>query len=375
MMHVLIRRTSACFPFAKQPSTFFFSLILLLYISPLAWHKTVDYFGAEREIVCSLVWTFGLSWSGSIVGVGFSLYSDFVIEEKHGFNKKTLKLFITDFFKSQAISIVMTGALIPALIWIVRWGGEFFYIYVWMFVQAVIFVMMFVYPNWIMPLFNKLEPLQDDDLKGKIEGLSKGVSFPLTKLYQMDGSKRSSHSNAFMFGFWKNKRIVIYDTLLKQCTHQQILAVLAHELGHWLHGHVTINLVISSVHIFVTFYLYGQVMYSKELFEAFFYTDTNAVIIGLMLFQYIYSPVETLLSLGMTMFSRRNEFQADENAVAMGYADELEVALKVISKENKGDLNPDPWFAWYHFSHPALIERLDGIKQQKVRYIEKKKTQ
>ena len=235
--------------------------------------------------------------------------------------------------------------------------------------------MMFVYPNWIMPLFNKLEPLQDDDLKGKIEGLSKGVSFPLTKLYQMDGSKRSSHSNAFMFGFWKNKRIVIYDTLLKQCTHQQILAVLAHELGHWLHGHVTINLVISSVHIFVTFYLYGQVMYSKELFEAFFYTDTNAVIIGLMLFQYIYSPVETLLSLGMTMFSRRNEFQADENAVAMGYADELEVALKVISKENKGDLNPDPWFAWYHFSHPALIERLDGIKRQKIRYIEMKKTQ
>ena len=209
---------------------FFVDFFMLLYVSPWTWFKVVEYFGEENEIRCSLAWIYLLHVFG-FYGIAFSLYSDFVIEQRHGFNKKTIKLFVMDFLKAEAIGVVLGGVFIPALIWIVRWGGEFFYIYVWAFVQAFIFIMMFVYPNWIMPLFNKLETLKDDNLRKKIEDMASTVDFPLTKLYQIDGSTRSSHSNAFMFGFWKNKRIVIFDTLLEQCSHSEILAVLAHELG------------------------------------------------------------------------------------------------------------------------------------------------
>lgn len=363
----------------KGKFDFIVELIMIFYVTPWVWFEVQKRYGGEatleQEINCSMIWLLIMHLINTFLGIGFSWYSDFVIEAKHGFNKKTRRLFVCDTIKMQIIALVIGYLFIPRLITIVRKGGDFFYLYVWLFVQAVMLFLMFIIPNWIMPLFYKLGPLQDQDLKAKIENLSQTVSFPLKNLYQIDGSTRSSHSNAFMYGFWKNKRIVIYDTLLDQCSHRQILAVLAHELGHWLYSHTIVNLVVSCVHSFAVFYLYSKVMDSKPLFEAFFYPDTNAVIIGLMLFQYILSPVETVLSLALTMLSRRNEFQADENAVAMGYGQDLKDALKIISKENKGDLNPDPWFAWFHFSHPSLIERLEAIDGKKNKYLEKNKTQ
>eukprot|EP00398_MALV-I-01_sp_L67-1_P000978 gene978-362_t len=326
----------------------------LVWLGPLFWVAVVDYFGAENEVTCSIAWIMALHVL-QIPEYGFSFYSDFVIEEKHGFNKKDYKTFFMDIIKMEAIGIVMGLIFTPALIWIVRAGGEYFYIYVWVFVQAFIFVMMAVYPNVIMPMFNKLDTLQDEDM-------AVTVKFPLTGLLQIDGSKRSGHSNAFLYGFGKNKRIVLFDTILGQLTHTEICAVLAHELGHWLYGHVTVNITIASVYAFIIFYLYGQVMYSKPLFASFLYPNTDAVIIGLMLFQYIFSPVDALLNVGMTMLSRKNEFEADENAVKMGYGTELIVALKKITTENKGDLNPDKLYAWYHHTHPVLTERLEGIE-------------
>merc|ERR1712039_473070 len=194
--------------------------------------------------------------------------------------------------------------------------------------------------------------------------LAAEVNFPLTKLFQIDGSKRSAHSNAYFFGFWKYKRIVLFDTLL-HLKHEDILAILCHELGHWKFGHTLFNLCISSAHIFVLFFLYGKVMYSsysKEIVRQFGYGDTDAVMVSLMIFMLLYSPTEQLISLCMTMLSRTFEFQADGFAATMGRAQALCSGLFTIHEENKGDLNPDPWYSWYHFSHPPLVERLRALK-------------
>jgi len=226
------------------------------------------------------------------------------------------------------------------------------------------FAFMWIYPNFIQPLFNKFEPLQDSVLRGKIEDLAATEEFPLTKLYQVDGSTRSSHSNAYFFGFWKNKRIVIFDTLLT-LSHDQILAVLCHELGHWKFGHITSNILISSGHLFILFWTFGQVMYtgetSQSIIRSFGYGNSSEVMISLMTYTMLVEPVEQVLQLVMTLRTRANEFQADRFAVSKGRGDDLATGLLQMSQENKGSLNPDWLYAWYHFSHPALVERLQAL--------------
>jgi len=321
------------------------------------------------EYKCTLLWLFLQGWVDKPLSIPFALYYDFVLEEKHGFNKKTLSLFISDLIKGELLGYIFGGLLIPLLIWVVNSTGEKFYLYAWGTCQTLIFAFMWIYPNFIQPLFNKFEELKDEGLKNKIYELAAEHNFPLTKLFQVDGSKRSSHSNAYFFGFWKFKRIVLYDTLLKEdesnnkmFDDDQILAVLCHELGHWYFNHTTMMLVISSAHIFVLFYLFGQVMYSGESSQAIVrqwgYGETSAVMVSLTIFSMLFEPTEKVLQVLMTLLTRRNEFQADGFAVSNGRAAPLINGLKTLSKENKGDLNPDPWYSWYHHTHPPLVERL-----------------
>jgi STE24 endopeptidase len=306
-------------------------------------------------------------WVDKPLSIPFSYYSNFVVEERHGFNKMDRTTFFTDLVKSELLSYFFGGLLVPALIWIVHSTGQNFYLYLWAMVQCLIFAFMWIYPNFIQPLFNKFEELKDEELKKKIEDLAAEHKFPLTKLFQIDGSKRSSHSNAYFFGFWKFKRIVLYDTLL-HLKHEDILAILCHELGHWKFNHTTFNLVISSSHIFVLFWLFGQVMYSgataQSIVRQFGYGDTQAVMVSLMIFTMLFEPTEQVLKLLMTMLSRKFEFQADGFAMSNNRSAELQNGLKTIQAENKGDLNPDEWYSWYHFSHPPLVERLRALRTQ-----------
>ncbi|CAL1129092.1 unnamed protein product [Cladocopium goreaui] len=352
------------FGFVKDWVSFIFDKVQLFLITPWLWHYAVSVFGEEAEYSCTLFFLFLLQWVEKPISIPFSLYSNFVVEEKHGFNKMTVKLFVTDLIKSEILTYVFGGLLVPMLIWIVRYFGAGFYLYLWGFVQCLMMAFMWIYPNLIQPLFNEFKTLQDLELKEKIEALAAEVSFPLTKLFQIDGSKRSGHSNAYFFGFWKYKRIVLYDTLL-HLKHDDILAILCHELGHWKFGHTLMNLVIASAHTFVLFWLFDLVMYSEvssQMVKQFGYGETNAVMVSLMLFMLLVSPTEQLLSLLMTMLSRRNEFQADSFAAKMGKSDGLQSGLFQIHEENKGDLNPDPLYSWYHFSHPPLVERLRALK-------------
>jgi len=352
------------FGFFRDNVSFAWDKLGLFVVAPFLFQVSVGWFGKDAEYKVTMCWLFLQQWVDKPVNIPMTLYSKFVIEERHGFNKMTLALFFQDLIKSELLTYVFGGLLIPALIWIVRYFGENFYIYLWLFCQFLILAMMFVYPNVIQPLFNKFESLKDEDLKKKIEDLAGEVNFPLTKLFQIDGSKRSGHSNAYFFGFWKYKRIVLYDTLL-HLKHDDILAILCHELGHWKFGHMLWNLLISSTNIFVMFWLYGKVMYSsysKEIVKQFGYGDSEAVMVSLMIFMMLYSPTQQLLGIGMTMLSRTFEFQADSFAVEMGRSAGLRSGLFEIHEENKGDLNPDPWYAWYHFSHPPLVERLRAMK-------------
>jgi len=343
---------------------FFWGLVCLFVVQPLTFNIAAGVMGTESEYKVTLFWLFIQQWVDKPLEIPFSIYSNFVVEAKHGFNKMTYATFFSDLVKSELLTYFFGGLLIPMLIWIVRHFGERFYLYLWAAFQALIFAMMWIYPNFIQPIFNKFEVLKDEVLRTQIEELAAGLKFPLTKLFQIDGSKRSSHSNAYFFGFWKWKRIVLYDTLL-HLKHEDILGILCHELGHWKHGHTLMNLVISSAHIFVLFWLFGTVMYSgstsQDMIRQFGYGEAQAVMVSLMVFTMLYSPTEQVLRLLMTMLSRRFEYQADAFAVTQGRGEALKNGLLQIHKENKGDLNPDEWYSWYHFSHPPLVERIRAV--------------
>jgi Zn-dependent protease with chaperone function len=249
----------------------------------------------------------------------------------------------------------------------IQWGGEHFYIYVWAFMFVFSAFMMTIVPVFIMPLFNKYEPLPDSELKTRIFELADRLQYPLTKLFVMDGSKRSSHSNAFMFGFGKNKRIVLFDTLMEQVSDDEILAILGHELGHWKLGHTLSSFVITQLYFGASFYCFSLCYgpHAVDLYQAFGFEGVSrpipTIIALLLFFQTIWAPIDKVLSFILTVNSRRNEFAADKFSVDLGMSQKLQTGLCKISLENLGAMCPDPWYATYHYSHPPLVERLSAM--------------
>lgn len=302
---------------------------------------------------------------GMVTSLPFELYSTFRIEKKHGFNKQTMGLFFSDKIKSLVLSCVIGGPFTALLLKIIHWGGEYFYLYVWAFLFVFSVIMMTVYPILIMPLFNKYEPLPDGKLKESIYALADRLNYPLTKLFVMDGSKRSSHSNAFMFGFGRNKRIVLFDTLLEQVKDQEILGILGHELGHWKLGHTLTNFAVTQLYFGAAFYCFSLCTdNSKELFAAFGFSTHKPVptIIALLLFfQTLWAPLDKVISFLMTLHSRHAEFAADKFSVDLGMSKELQTGLCKIHLENLGAMCPDWLYSTYHYSHPPLVERLSAM--------------
>eukprot|EP00468_Gymnochlora_sp_CCMP2014_P008986 CAMPEP_0167763032 /NCGR_PEP_ID=MMETSP0110_2-20121227/13117_1 /TAXON_ID=629695 /ORGANISM="Gymnochlora sp., Strain CCMP2014" /LENGTH=400 /DNA_ID=CAMNT_0007650011 /DNA_START=9 /DNA_END=1208 /DNA_ORIENTATION=- len=324
------------------------TLYTLYFAYAYIWAEIPSRFGIaeDAELTRSLIFQGILLVITKVTRLPFGLYKTFVIEDKHGFKSKemTLGLYFTDMIKEIALTVIIGAPMMCILIKIIQWGGESFYLYVWAFLMVFQFVMLFIYPNFIQPCFNKVEPLPQGDLKEAIEGLAsrKDIDFPLKEIYQIDGSKRSRHSNAYMYGFCNNKRIVLFDTLIKQTTKEEMVAVLAHELGHWKLNHTVKNLCIGSAQMLAIFWLFSKFIGNDALYQSFGFKDSsNATIIGLMLFSSIYSPVEHVVGLLMTMWSRKCEFEADEFAVKCGYAKELRSGLIKLQEENLGTMVPD----------------------------------
>ncbi|KAK9959730.1 hypothetical protein ABG768_009832 [Culter alburnus] len=378
------------------------TLVLLLGGIPFLWKVSGNLtarfgFGPEYEISHSLVFLMLATLFSALTGLPWSLYNTFVIEEKHGFNQQTLGFFLKDALKKFAVTQCILLPVTSLLLYIIKIGGDYFFIYAWLFTLIVSLILVTIYADYIAPLFDKFTPLPDGELKSEIESMAKSIYFPLTKIYVVEGSKRSSHSNAYFYGFFKNKRIVLFDTLLEDysplnqsgekepgtgeeneavvneskskpknkkqgCSNPEVLAVLGHELGHWKLGHTVKNIVISQMNSFLCFFLFAVLIGQKELFMAFGFHDTQPTLIGLMIiFQFIFSPYNELLSFCLTVLSRRFEFQADAFARGMGRSSELYSALIKLNKDNLGFPVADWLFSMWHYSHPPLLERLRAL--------------
>ncbi|KAG0005118.1 hypothetical protein BGZ65_011955 [Modicella reniformis] len=343
------------------------TLSIVLDFLPWLWSLSgtvlfkVTGYGSEYEISHSIVFFALLMIISTIVAMPFSLYFAFVIEERHGFNKQTLRLYFSDLIKGHLVAGAIGMPFLAGFLKIIKIGGENFYFYVWLFMVAFQLVMVSVYPTFIQPLFNKFEPLPEGELRSMIEALASRIHFPLTKLFVIDGSKRSGHSNAYFYGFFKNKRIVLFDTLLEHSDNEEICAVLAHELGHWACNHTLKMLAFGQVQLFAIFYLFSQFINNKDMYMSFGFTDAMPTLIGFLLFNYLYSPVESVIGFITNMISRRYEFQADAFARNLGYAASLASGLIKLQLKNLGTMNPDWLHSMYHRSHPELVERLNAV--------------
>ncbi|KAL7002457.1 CAAX prenyl protease 1 [Sarracenia purpurea var. burkii] len=344
------------------------SAILFFGVLPWFWKRSGEFLvyiglSADNEIVHTLAFLAGVMLWSQITDLPFSLYSTFVIEARHGFNKQTIWLFFRDMIKGIILSVIIGPPIVAAIIIIVQKGGPYLAIYLWGFMLVLSLVMMTIYPILIAPLFNKFTPLPDGELRLKIENLASSLKFPLKKLFVVDGSTRSSHSNAYMYGFFKNKRIVLYDTLIQQCKkEEEVVAVIAHELGHWKLNHTMYSFIAVQILTFLQFGGYTLVRNSKDLFQSFGF-DTQPVLIGLIIFQHTVIPLQHLVSFGLNLVSRSFEFQADGFAKKLGYGSPLRAGLVKLQEENLSAMNTDPWYSTYHYSHPPLVERLAAIDE------------
>ncbi|KAF2810090.1 CaaX prenyl protease [Mytilinidion resinicola] len=313
------------------------------------------------EITQSLVFVFLFSLIDTFAGMPFSYYHSFVLEQKFGFNKMTVKLWITDMLKSQALTIAFGVPIGSAFLSIIKKTGQGFFYYLWVFMLVVQVSAITIYPIFIVPLFNKLEPLKAGALKDGVEALASKLQFPLGELQVIDGSKRSSHSNAYFTGLPWKKKIVIYDTLLEKSSDKEVEAVLAHELGHWKMGHTTKLLLISQVHLFYTFSLFSVFINNNSLYESFGFHKQRPVFIGFLLFNEILSPTDSMIKLIMNILTRSMEYEADAFAVKLGYSAELGSSLIKLQIQNLSSMDADWLYSSFHYSHPILTERLKAM--------------
>jgi STE24 endopeptidase len=322
------------------------------------WARAFGY----GPILTGLIFIGVLILAKSIISIPFSIYSTFVIEERYGFNKTTPKTFMLDRIKGLFLTAVIGAPLLAGIIAFFEYGGQWAWAYAWGAVTLFSLVMQYVAPTWIMPLFNKFEPLEDQELKEAIESYAEKVDFPFEGVYVMDGSKRSSKSNAFFTGFGKNKRIALFDTLIEKQTNEELLAVLAHEIGHYKKNHIIKNMGISVIHTGILFLLLSIFLNVEGLFDAF-YMEQMSVYAGLLFFGLLYTPVETILGIAMQALSRKHEFQADRFAADTIQDSEWMVrALKKLSKDNLSNLTPHPFYVFLNYSHPPILQRIRAIR-------------
>jgi STE24 endopeptidase len=290
------------------------------------------------------------------------VYHTFVIEQQFGFNKTTPKIFIADKVKSVLLAVVIGGSILALLSYLFLLLGNQFWIAAWAVVAIVTVLFAMFYTNWLLPLFNKLEPLQAGELRNSIEAYAKKVNFPLTNILVMDGSKRSSKANAFFSGIGRKKNIVLYDTLINDLTVEEITAVLAHEVGHYKRRHVLQSMVLSVAQMGVMFFLFGWLA-GNPLMAEVLGAGQNNFHLSLITFSLLYSPVSLVTGLLMNIFSRKNEYEADAYARQTYNAEPLISALKKLSVNHLSNLLPHPAYVFVYYSHPTLLQRMAHLQR------------
>ncbi len=296
----------------------------------------------------------------------FSVYAVFVIEERFGFNQTTWKTYILDRLKGLVIAILLGTPLLAGILIFFNYAGKFAWLYCWIVAVIYMLIVQYVAPTWIMPIFNKFKPLEDGELKSAIMSYAASIQFPLKQIYIMDGSKRSRKSNAFFTGFGKNKRIVLFDTLVEQHTVPELVAVLAHEMGHYKKKHILQNLVVGIIQTGLMFYLLSFAISYRGLFDAFF-MEHISVYTGLIFFGMLMAPLDFFVGLLTQMRSRYNEYQADRFSVQTTTNPGAMIeALKKLSVHNLTNLRPHPFFVFLNYSHPPVLNRIEAIKKTHI---------
>jgi len=317
---------------------------------------------SENEIIITLLF-FGIIMLGSdIITTPFSYYQTFVIEEKFGFNKTTKKLFIIDKIKGWLMSIVLGGVILALLTWFYQTTENTFWLYAWALIAGFTLFMNLFYSRLIVPLFNKQTPLESGSLRDAISNYAQTVGFNLDKIFVIDGSKRSTKANAYFSGFGSEKRVTLYDTLINDLEEEEIVAVLAHEVGHYKKKHIIFNLATSVLLAGLTLYILSLLISNPLLSQALGVAKPSFHI-GLIAFGILYSPISTITGLIVNWFSRKFEYQADDYAKNTYKAQPLITSLKKLSKNSLSNLTPHPAYVFMHYSHPTLLERFKNLSK------------
>ncbi len=342
-----------------------FSLLLTLGFLFLDGFEYVDNIArsySDNPIVIALIFFGIIMIASDIISTPFSYYKTFVIEEKFGFNKTTKKTFVLDKLKGLLMMIILGGSIIALIVWFYQITGNQFWLYAWGIVTVFTVFMNMFYAKLIVPLFNKQTPLEDGELRHKISAYAESVGFNLEKIFIIDGSKRSTKANAYFSGFGSEKRVTLFDTLVNDLNDEEIVAVLAHEVGHYKRNHIIINLITSILLTGLTLYILS-VFISNPLLSNAIGVETPSFHVGLIAFGLLYSPISELTGLLMNYVSRVFEYQADDYAKNTYKAEPLITSLKKLSKNSLSNLTPHKSYVFMHYSHPTLLQRVRNLKK------------
>ncbi len=342
------------------------ALFVVLYFGWLGklhlWITTFSF----ADILTTLIFFAILGIIGLVGSLPFSIWSTFVIEAKYGFNLTTPRIFVTDTIKSLLVSALVGGSLLAIITWVFHATGDWFWVIALGVMLTFSLLANALYSRVIVPLFNKQEPLQEGEILDKIKEFGTRVDFPVSKVFVIDGSKRSTKANAYFSGFGKNRRVVLYDTLMEKMSNGEILAVLAHEIGHYRKRHIWINFGLGALQSAIVLFVFSRIAQSVELSVALGYHDASMPVfhLSLLAFGLLFSPIENIIGLITNALSRKMEFQADEFARSNGYGPELVSGLKKLSAENLSNLTPHPAYVFVNYSHPTLLSRVTKILSQ-----------
>jgi len=345
-----------------------FSLIVSFIFIFGGVYNIVDIFVRDAgygSIVTGLFFFGSLSIITDIINLPFGLYRTFVIEEKFGFNKTTLGTFFMDKLKGYFLLILIGAPVLSLVLYFFEQFGDYAWIYAWILLVTFSLVMQPIFNLFIAPMFNKFTPLEEGPLLTKIKEYLQKVDFPVKKLEVMDGSKRSSHSNAYFSGMGKNKRIALFDTLVEQMDDDEIVAVIAHEVGHYKLKHIHTGIILSSIQSGIMLFILSQFIMNRELFDVFKMQDVS-VYASLLFFTILYTPISMIMGFLFSYISRKNEFAADTySAKTANLPGSLITGLKKMSKENLSNLTPHWLNVMLNYSHPPVLDRIDALRKYK----------
>jgi STE24 endopeptidase len=322
------------------------------------WVRSFSY----GPIVSGLIYIAVLVFFKGLFSLPFSIYHTFVIEERFGFNQTTWSTFLLDLVKGLFLTLLLGTPLLAGILAFFEYAGDNAWWYCWIAITVYMLGVQFIAPTWIMPLFNKFSPLDAGELKSAILSYAQSIKFPVENVYVMDGSRRSSKSNAFFTGFGKHRRIVLFDTLIKRHTKEELVAVLAHEMGHYKKKHILQGLILGILQMGIMLYLLSLFISYTGLFDAFFMPQ-NSVYAGLIFFAMLYSPLDFFIGLLTQMLSRKNEITADRFAAETTQdPDSMVNALKRLSVDNLSNLLPHPLYVFLNYSHPPILQRIERLE-------------